>query len=314
MNAARAGGIVEDSCRRLIRPAAGQGAIVISRRVFAAGALSVLAGAAAGLPAAARLPGFRWPEGRRAAVSLTYDDGLDSQLDNAVPDLEAAKLKGTFFLTRDNMNAKLAGWQQVFRLGHEVGNHSVTHPCKLAHCTAEGFGAAEIEPMEAYLDQNFSPDRFRSYAYPCGFIGLGPGHLRQRIARYEHALKGHIRAARTVSGLANDPLRVTQDALLLHAFEPTYEADNPRHVIPYVRRAMTAGEWAILVFHDVGGAGESEGRTSPASHRAILTWLADQPVWCAPMGEVFQYIAARTSPDAPSIARRQPQREGRARA
>jgi len=277
---------------------------LVTRRIFAAGAVSVIAGLGASLPAAAGASGFQWPSGRRGAVSLTYDDGLDSQLDNAVPQLQAAGFKGTFFLTRENMQAKVADWQAVYRLGHEVGNHSVTHPCKLKHCTSHQFGDDEIVPMEAFLDQNFSPDRFRSYAYPCGFIGLGEGGLRQRIARYQHALRGRIAAARTVSGLANNPLRVAGDRFMLHAYEPTYDVDDPRLAYRYVRRTLASGGWAILVFHDVLGARMGEGDTSSAAHQAILNWLADQPAWIAPMGEVFQYIANRTLTGATSIARR----------
>ncbi len=287
---------------------------MLTRRSFAAGAIGLITGAAGGLSAEARLPGFRWPDGHRGAVSLTYDDGLDSQIDNAVPDLEAAGFKATFFLTRDNMQAKLAQWQAVWRLGHEMGNHSVTHPCALQHCTSDQFGDAEIAPMEAYLDAHFSADRFRSYAYPCGFTALGEGRLSQRIARYEHVLKGRIAAARTVSGLANDPLRVAADPFQLHAYEPTYDVDDPRRAVHYVKRAMASGGWAILVFHDVAGRREQEGETSRASHRAILDWLAKAPAWIAPLGEVFQYVAARTSADAPSLARRQPQFKIRARA
>jgi peptidoglycan/xylan/chitin deacetylase (PgdA/CDA1 family) len=278
---------------------------VVNRRAFAAGAVSLFAGLGGGLSAVARPASLRWPGGARAAVSLTYDDGLDSQIDHAVPDLQAAGFKATFFLTRKNMEAKLTDWQAVWRLGHEVGNHSVTHPCRLKHCTSDGFGNEEIEPMEVFLDEHFSADRFRSYAYPCGFIGLGEGALRQRIARYEHALRGRIAAARTVSGLANDPLRVADDPLLLHGYEPTYDVDDPRRAFHYVRQTLAIGGWAILVFHDVLGARRGEGDTCQASHRAILGWLSDQPVWCAPMGEVFQYIQARQSP-ARSVAGGQP--------
>ena len=39
-----------------------------------------------------------WPGGKRAAVVLTYDDTLPSQLDIAIPALDAAGFKGTFFL------------------------------------------------------------------------------------------------------------------------------------------------------------------------------------------------------------------------
>jgi peptidoglycan/xylan/chitin deacetylase (PgdA/CDA1 family) len=44
-----------------------------------------------------------WPNGSVAAVSLTYDDGLASHLDNARPQLERFGFKGTFFLTKDNL-------------------------------------------------------------------------------------------------------------------------------------------------------------------------------------------------------------------
>ena len=41
--------------------------------------------------------------GASVVVSLTYDDGLNSQLDNAVPALDRHGFKATFFLTEDNI-------------------------------------------------------------------------------------------------------------------------------------------------------------------------------------------------------------------
>ncbi len=62
----------------------------------------------------------RWPGGAKAAVVLTYDDALPSQLDHAVPALDAAGLKGTFFLA--NVRAQdVARWRAVARDGHELG-------------------------------------------------------------------------------------------------------------------------------------------------------------------------------------------------
>jgi hypothetical protein len=56
------------------------------RRALGAAVLStVVAGAAA-----ADRP-FAWPPGIRAAVSLAYDDALDSQLDNAIPMLDICR-------------------------------------------------------------------------------------------------------------------------------------------------------------------------------------------------------------------------------
>jgi peptidoglycan/xylan/chitin deacetylase (PgdA/CDA1 family) len=265
---------------------------VITRRQFAIGALSIGPGLSQAAPIAARAaPPFAWPGGARAAVSLTYDDGLDSQIDNVAPALEAVGLKGTFFLTRDNMEERAADWQAVHRKGHEMGNHSVTHPCDLKLCEAASFRAQEIAPMEAYLDETFGPGRFRSYAYPCGYVALGAGDEASGVARYRQALDGLVAAARTVKGPPNAPADVVANPFMLTAYEPTYFVDDPRQAFVYVKAAMRRGGWAILVFHDVLVKRQGEGDTSVASHKAVLQWLREQPVWCAPLGEVFLHCA-----------------------
>src|SRR3954470_638734 len=42
---------------------------------------------------------FPWPGSARAAVSLTYDDGLASHIEVVGPALEKHHLRGTFFIT-----------------------------------------------------------------------------------------------------------------------------------------------------------------------------------------------------------------------
>jgi len=51
------------------------------------------------VPAGAAAQRFVWPHGARAAVSLAYDDALDSHLDAAIPALDKAGLKASFYLT-----------------------------------------------------------------------------------------------------------------------------------------------------------------------------------------------------------------------
>ncbi len=74
----------------------------------------------------------QWPNGAGAAVCLTYDDSLASQLDIAYPQLQAAGLKGTFFLqgNRNTMADRIDDWRQVAASGHELGSHSLFHPCR----------------------------------------------------------------------------------------------------------------------------------------------------------------------------------------
>ena len=41
---------------------------------------------------------FQWPENKKAAVCLTFDDGQDSHLDVAIPLLESLMLKQLFIV------------------------------------------------------------------------------------------------------------------------------------------------------------------------------------------------------------------------
>jgi hypothetical protein len=58
---------------------------------------------------------FVWPNGARAAVSLAYDDALDSQLDHAIPTLDKYGLKGSFYLQLSNpaVDKRLADWRRA---------------------------------------------------------------------------------------------------------------------------------------------------------------------------------------------------------
>jgi peptidoglycan/xylan/chitin deacetylase (PgdA/CDA1 family) len=247
-------------------------------------------------PAAVRggAPRYAWPNQARGAVSLTYDDGLDSQLEHAVPQLQAAGFKATFFLVQQNMEARLADWQKVAQLGHEIGDHTETHPCGLAHYSARRFRATQITPMERFLDANFGPPTRRPYAFPCGYIGLGEGSARDRIGRYTSALGHDFVAARTTVGPPIAPARALRERLHLAGFEPTYDEDRPQLAFSYLNRAMREGRWAILIFHDVHPKRLGEGDTSVAVHTEILDFIARQPLWCAPMGEVFEHVALRS--------------------
>ena len=65
-----------------------------------------------------------WPRGKAAAIVLTYDDALHSQLDVAVPQLAKARIRATFFLDGDITPDDMLRWRAVARAGHELGNHS----------------------------------------------------------------------------------------------------------------------------------------------------------------------------------------------
>jgi peptidoglycan/xylan/chitin deacetylase (PgdA/CDA1 family) len=210
-----------------------------------------------------------------------------------VPQLQAAGFKATDVLVQENMQARLADWVKVGQLGHEIGDHTENHPCGLASYSGARFEAQQINPMERFLDANFGTSTPRPYAYPCGYIGLGRGARRDRFARYAGVIDRDFLAARTTAGQPIDPRRAWAERTHLSGFEPTYDIDDPSLAYAYLQRTMRDGNWAILVFHDVMPKRMGEGGTSVAVHQKILDYIAAQPLWCAPMGEVFQTVTRK---------------------
>ncbi len=265
---------------------------MLTRRSISTG----LAASALGAAAWADAPSI-WPNGAKAAVSLTYDDGLATQLDHGLASIEAAKLKATFFLTHDNIEGRTADWVEVGRLGHEVANHTMTHPCGLQPYSAASYARKELIPMNAWLDAHFGKSNAHLFAYPCSVTDLGPGNANQQFARFEATLKSvGIRAARTSDEDApNSPRYARARPYALRASATTYDKDDPKLAIDYVKDAMTRGDWAILVFHDIVRRRTGEGQTTIATHETVLNWLTSQPLWCAPMGEVLDHLGAASA-------------------
>jgi peptidoglycan/xylan/chitin deacetylase (PgdA/CDA1 family) len=81
----------------------------------------------------------------QSLISLTFDDGLRCQFDNAVPVLNRHDIPATFFLianqdsTHESWDHKNDWWKidwreediatlkKLINHGHEIGSHSVTH-------------------------------------------------------------------------------------------------------------------------------------------------------------------------------------------
>lgn len=70
-----------------------------------------------------------WPEGKRMALSLSFDDARLSNVDAGTELLDQYGVKATFFVLPSNVKKRLEGWKKAVTSGHEMGNHSVNHPC-----------------------------------------------------------------------------------------------------------------------------------------------------------------------------------------
>jgi peptidoglycan/xylan/chitin deacetylase (PgdA/CDA1 family) len=65
-------------------------------------------------------------------VAITFDDGWETQYENALPILKKYKYNATFFITTDDIGKKdFLNWRQVAELaatGMEIGSHTKSHP------------------------------------------------------------------------------------------------------------------------------------------------------------------------------------------
>mgnify|MGYP003337797830 CR=1 FL=1 len=155
---------------------------------------------------------WQWPNGARAAVSLGYDDGNPDNLDQAMPDLEAAGFRGTFYLhlERGDVRARTADWRAAHARGHEIGNHTWYHNARtdlygvrhgwvtkpLEEYTQADM-TAEINRAGDWLDEHIGRDPDRSFTYPCGHLTLGvpPSRAAYAAAVARLDFKPHGRGA-----------------------------------------------------------------------------------------------------------------------
>lgn len=201
-------------------------------------------------------PDFIWPNNARCGVSLTYDDGLVSQLDNALPALREYGIKGTFFLSGAALTDAGLGnrWKQAVIDGHELGLHTIHHACDMKHeFVSEGYSLQDydVKRMQAELEENkrilnsygYTPKK-HVFAYPCGESSFGPGMTQS----YKPLIMQMCTAARGVMQELAVPGRLDMSEA------PCFEAPvTVKGLIDIVEKAAAANSWAIILFHGVGG-------------------------------------------------------------
>ncbi len=251
-------------------------------------------------------PPFAWPDGEKAAVVLTYDDGVDVHLDHAAPDLDAAGLAGTFFVPghSESLVKRLPEWRALAEHGHELGNHAIFHPClrkpasgperewvkpeyALESYTVERI-RAEVAAMNATL-LAVDGETVRTFAYNCGDTTAGG-------ESYVEALRPLFLAAR-----AGEDRIVTDPRTLDPMLVPSWMVRDVtgEEMIAFVRKAVDASGMAVFMFHGVGGGHSID--VSREAHRQLLAWLAAhrQTVWTGTFRSVMTHVVAEQKRLAP---------------
>src|SRR5689334_10566155 len=117
-----------------------------------------------------------FPNAERAAVSLSFDDARLSQIDVGIPLLNSLNVRATFYVCRIGIEKRLDGWKEAIVAGHEIGNHTLNHPCTGNFSWSRGRALEDytLDRMEQELlaandmVQSLLGVTPKTYAYPCG--------------------------------------------------------------------------------------------------------------------------------------------------
>lgn len=197
---------------------------------------------------------FAWPENRQVALSLSFDDGRTSQLDAALPVLDEFDAPATFYLLPDAAAKNTDAWRAAAGRGHEIGNHSVTHPCSLNFSFAGDHGLENMT-LEDMEDELLSCNRRlrellgvtpQTFAYPCGQTFVGRGENTQS---YVPLIARRFIAGRIyMSEWHNDPIHCDLAQLYGRSFD-ALPFDTFRE---WIEKARSRQGWLVLAGHDAG--------------------------------------------------------------
>lgn len=214
--------------------ATGSGGAGFGGMVTTASGLPVAPGGAA-VPQPSGTPGnltvLPWA-GFKAAVSYTFDDGSSSVV-NSYAALNALGVHFTFYLVTGWGGASASIWPQAVTAGHELGNHTKTHP--------EAASETDIDAATTFIQTTYGVTPY-TFAAPYG------------NGSYVDPAKARFLVNRGVSNGLVGPMTAddTNMAFNLPCYIPPTAA-AASVMDGQVDEARTAGKWKIVLVHGFTG-------------------------------------------------------------
>jgi len=230
---------------------------------------------------------------KSCAVVLTYDDAIDADLDNVLPALDSLGFKGTFYLIGSSsvVARRMAEWRKAAAEGHELGNHSMFHPCD-ASLSGRNWVSADNDlskyPVRRAVNEVRQTNVLlnaidgktqRTFAYPCGDMMI------HDTLFYTELQKDFV-AARGVNGVFDTLGKVNLDNVDCFAMN----GQTADQMIALVRQAIQTHTLLVFLFHGVGGGHNIN--VGLREHSELLHFIKDheKDIWVAPLVEVAEYV------------------------
>ena len=243
---------------------------------------------------------FIWPKGKHGAVSVTFDDARFSQIDTGLPILDKYGVKATFYVSISSLEKRLDAWKKAAANGHEIGNHSLTHPCSgnFSFARKKALENYTIDQMRYELEEsNIIIERLLnvrpvSYAYPCGqkFVGRG-----QNLKSYAPLVAEKFLSGRGwMDEWSNDPAFC--DMAQLMGVE--LDGKDFEQVKQWIDKTTANGGWLVFCGHDIGEGGRQTTRSSTL--KALCEYAQDPAngLWLDTVQTVAGYIVKQRTGEA----------------
>lgn len=240
---------------------------------------------------------------KKPIICLTYDDGLETQLSTAIPQLDSVGLKATFFLNsiQGSSRSPIIGhtaedvldWTNAAKNGHELANHTLFHACpaslgwdkstSIETYTMEKL-VTEIKTENTILALLDPKRKERAFAFPCNNFLLNGIDYTSVIKK-----QGLVNYAR----LGADSNSIITDFKNLNTMKvPSWHVwtgTTLKELIAFAEKVRKAGGMGIYVFHGIGG---QIFEISSQTHKEFLAYLKahEEDYWIATFSEAMDYV------------------------
>ena len=235
---------------------------------------------------------FRWPEGKQIAISITFDDARLSQPDTGLEVLRRGGAKATFYLSPGAAKQRMEGWKKAVAAGHEIGNHSRSHPCSgnYAFSSTNALEDYTLDRIAGELDGCNEDIRALlgvtpvSFAYPCGqkFVGRAENQRSYvpLVAKRFLTGRGYLDES------PNDPARCDLANLMGTGFDGiSFES-----MMQTVESARKDSRWIVFAGHEIGSAARQT--TDAAALEKLCRYAVDPAshVWIDTVATIARYV------------------------
>jgi len=238
---------------------------------------------------------FQWPEGKEMGLSLTFDDARLTQIDKGIPLLDKYGVKATFYVSPDNMLQRLDGWEKAIINGHDIGNHSIFHPCsgnfKWSRQTAlEDYTLArmqtELDSANTFIKGMLGVVPV-SFGYPCGQTFIGRGTMTGSYVPLIAAMFETGRGWRNEG--PNDPAYC--DMAQLTGME--LDGKSFDEIKQLIESAKDQGAWLILVGHEMNNGGNQTSLLFTIEEICKYATDPSNGIWIDHVHNIASYIRNR---------------------